>query len=93
MASILGQYIYNWLVLLSQGLNVLRGGHPDESTSQWTARMFLKYLNTGTFKEDWFTTQLKAIDLLFYNSFWQIEKNHCLASLEGESGAKDLWDY
>lgn len=89
------RYAYNFLVLGSQILSVILGGHPDESISQRTARAYLwhKRYNYGSFKGIWFEYQMVAIDLLFYNKIWKIEQTHCLNSLTGESNAKEVWNW
>jgi len=87
------QYFYNLLLLLSQSISTLLGGHPDESISQRTARAYLAHKNRNTFKARWFTLQLTVIDYMFYNKFWKIEKNHCINSLSGEAGAREIWNW
>lgn len=87
------QYVYNILVMISQFLSVLLGGHPDKSISQRTGEAFLAHVGTGTFKEWWFTRQMDAIDFLFDNPLYCLEKYHCLNSLRGEGTAKEIWDW
>jgi hypothetical protein len=91
--KIFAQYCYNLLVMLSQLGSVLLGGHPDKSISQRTGEAFIAHRNTFTFRERWFTAQMQAIDLLFWNRFWKLEEWHCINSLRGESKAKELWDW
>lgn len=87
------QYLYNLLLLISQTASTLLGGHPDESISQRTARAYLAHKDRATFKNRWFTIQLKAIDAIFYNRLWKIEQNHCINSLTGEAGAREVWNW
>lgn len=89
----MGQYIYNIFLIMSQLTSTILGGHPDTSMSQRTAQAYLAHKSKGTLKEKWFTFQLKIIDSFFWNKYWKIEENHCLNSLEGESNAKEMWDW
>ena len=76
-------YIYNWLVLLSKGLNVLFGGSPHESLSEKIGRKNYKEDNPTLF---WVFMKDIVNDLFFW------EKDHVLDALDDESHAKDLWD-
>lgn len=89
------KYLYNYLVMLSQLASVVLGGDPDESISQRTARAYIwhKAYNHGSFKQKWFSWQLEAIDLMFYNKIWKIEQNHCFNSLDGEKTSGEVWDW
>jgi hypothetical protein len=91
--KLIAQYLYNIFLLTSQTFSVLLGGHPDRSISQRTGEAYLAHKNTGTLKELWFTHQMKLIDALFYNRLYKLEKNHCINSLSGEAGAKEIWDW
>lgn len=91
--KLIAQYFYNLFLLFSQILSVLLGGHPDRSISQRTGEAYLAHRGSGTFKEKWFTYQMKLIDVLFYNKLYKAEKNHCIKSLNGEAGAKEIWDW
>lgn len=93
MIKMVAQYLYNILVMTSQAFSVILGGHPDRSISQRTGEAFLAHEGKKTFKSYWFLIQMKLIDMLFWNFFFKIEKNHCLNSLKGESTAKELWNW
>jgi len=85
------QWVWNFGVLFSQFISVCLGGHPDHSVSQRTARAYLHYKGSGRWQETWFTWQMAAIDWPF--AVLGVEENHCLNSLNGESGAKEIWNW
>lgn len=93
MSKFICQYLYNIVLMISQIFSVLLGGHPDRSISQRTGEAYLAHLGKQNFKEWWFTRQMWAIDYLFWNPLWKFEEKHCINSLEGESVAKELWDW
>lgn len=69
------KYFLNILIWLDQGLNTLRGGHPDETLSAWFHRLHLR----GWSQARNFTNAL---------FFWQ--KDHCKEAYESESIRRHL---
>lgn len=72
------EYLWNILVALTQFLNTLLGGYPDESTS---SRLWRGYLQGNHFA----ALAAAFVDVLF---FW--EKDHCRKSYEAERSRYQL---
>jgi len=75
--SKLGQYIWNWLILIDQAFNVLLGGDPDETMS---SRMG-KFVERDKCKFCLWTCK-------FLNLF---EDDHCAKSVERDRGKRTIW--
>lgn len=75
------QYLYNLGVLLSQIINTILGGDPDESFSSRTGKAMAR--------GNWVAINILGpfLDLIFS------EKNHALKSIEDDEGKKEIWTW
>ena len=81
------QYVYNVFLAMSQFLNSLLLGDPDESISGRLGRAYL----SGRPKW-WVTPWMTFVDWMFVMLFGEIQ--HCIKSVEyGEEHAKELWSW
>ena len=61
------RYLLNWALWLSEGLNVLTGGRPDETLSERSGKAMLK-------GKRWPCILCRALDLF--------QKDHCIKSVD-----------
>lgn len=73
--SKLRQYVWNWLILIDQGFNVLLGGDPDETISSRIGKRT---------KEDCIVCHWLCMFLHL------LDKDHCKKVLENDRGSKNV---
>lgn len=89
MKKFLAQYVYNLILGLDQFVNVVLLGDPDESISTRASRA----IRSGSAKL-WVYFLAKAIDFIFDNPLYTLEKNHIENSYEpDEKAEKELWSW
>ncbi len=79
------QYAYNMLFAIDTFASTILGGHPDDTISERLGRAYLA--NPGTAIK----LAKASVDFLAYALVGQ--KNHCVSSLDGKTGVKELWDW
>jgi hypothetical protein len=79
----IGQYVYNNLIWLDQGLNTWTGGDPDETVSSRLGR--LKEAHGG--KIPWTRPWAKIIQAALAH----IQGDHCRLSIERDEGKNELF--
>jgi hypothetical protein len=84
------RYCWNWLVMGSQILSVLLGGHPDESLCQRIAWAYITHKGTNTRKELIFTIAKRCINAPFKLLG---QEDHVMDSIAGEPWAGTVWDW
>lgn len=83
--GVLRQYAYNMLMALDQFISAVLGGHPDDTVSQRLGRASLSSPGPGV---QFFR---RLVDTLAWILVRQ--KDHCISSLDGKEGVKELWNW
>jgi len=79
------QYLYNMFFAIDQFASTVLGGDPDDTISERLGRAYLAKPGPVVKAAKW-TVDLLALTLVG-------QKNHCISSLDGKSGVKELWNW
>jgi hypothetical protein len=87
----MGQYLFNLLFAIDAFVSTILGGIPDDTISErlgraYEARATLNYAHVIVV-----VTAKNIVDLLALIVAGQ--KNHCVESLKGKTGTKELWNW
>jgi hypothetical protein len=91
MISIILQYCYNMLFAIDAFVSTILGGEPDDTISERIGRAYLARNTFNFFHWLIITWANNLVNFLLYITAGQ--RNHCVMSLQGKTGTKELWSW